>query len=356
MKLDKRSTFSLFLLLIAWTVSAQKIVVKSDVIDCGQVLYRTPVTLSFSLKNKWYRELHCTRAETSSSAVSVECPPVVVGDDDDFTVNVTYDAKQMGRFEKAVYLYHNLSDEPLKLIIKGIVVGELTAFEGDYPFRLGNIKADMNNIEFDNVNKGDMPMQEIHIMNASSKTVQPVAMHLPEYIKAEVSPSMLSPGHAGVVRITLDSHLLYNMGLTQTSIYLGEYPGDRVSSAKEISISTVLLPSFTDMTEAQRAFPPKIQLSSDSLNLGGLSGKGKGKGEIMITNTGKSCLDISNIQMFTTGMTVSLSRARIEPDESAELKISVDAKQLKSARSKPRVLMITNDPAHPKVTIWVNIN
>ena len=39
----------------------------------------------------------------------------------------------------------------------------------------------------------------------------------------------------------------------------------------------------------------------------------------------------------------------------AKLKITVLAEKLKTIRSKPRVLMITNDPDNPKVTINVNV-
>ena len=60
--------------------------------------------------------------------------------------------------------------------------------------------------------------------------------------------------------------------------------------------------------------------------------------------------------MFTAGMKVKLNKTKLQSGEQAKLKITVDAKEIKKARSKPRVLMITNDPKRPKVIINVNVN
>ena len=53
------------------------------------------------------------------------------------------------------------------------------------------------------------------------------------------------------------------------------------------------------------------------------------------------------------GLEVSLNKQKLKPGESAKLKITADKRQIKAARSKPRVLMITNDPNNAKVTIKV---
>jgi hypothetical protein len=60
--------------------------------------------------------------------------------------------------------------------------------------------------------------------------------------------------------------------------------------------------------------------------------------------------------MFTSGMKVKLNKTKLQSGEQAKLKITVDAKEIKKARSKPRVLMITNDPKRAKVIINVNVN
>lgn len=200
-----------------------------------------------------------------------------------------------------------------------------------------------------------MPVQKIHIINSSSESVSPVVMHLPSFLTASVSPTTIAPGHTGVATITLNSYRLRDYGLTQTSVYLGMYPGDKVSADKEISVSAVLLPSFRNMSETQRLNAPVIKLSSETLDLGTFGDKDDKSGTIIIENHGKSRLDIRSMQMFTTGLKVRLNKSKLDPGESAKLKITAYRKQLKSARSRPRVLMITNDPTKPKVVIHVKV-
>ena len=132
------------------------------------------------------------------------------------------------------------------------------------------------------------------------------------------------------------------------------FPGDRVAPEKEISVSAVLLPDFDRLTEVEKAKVPHISLSTENLNLGSFNGKAKLKGSIEIKNTGRSQLDIRSMQMFTMGLQVSLGKTRIAPGETVKLKVTAIARELKKARSKPRILMITNDPEHPKIVINVS--
>lgn len=337
----------------ALDMAAQRISAKHEVIDCGSVLYEQPVTAKFELRNKG-NELIIDTVRTSCGCATASYPRTSIMKGDNFTVEVTYDARQLGHFEKEVAIFSNASDKPFYLKMKGVVVDKLVDFTGKYDYTIGSIRTD-NNIEFDDVNIGDMPVQKIHIINSSSESVSPVVMHLPSFLTASVSPTTIAPGHTGVATITLNSYRLRDYGLTQTSVYLGMYPGDKVSADKEISVSAVLLPSFRNMSETQRLNAPVIKLSSETLDLGTFGDKDDKSGTIIIENHGKSRLDIRSMQMFTTGLKVRLNKSKLDPGESAKLKITAYKKQLKSARSRPRVLMITNDPTKPKVVIHVKV-
>ena len=72
-------------------------------------------------------------------------------------------------------------------------------------------------------------------------------------------------------------------------------------------------------------------------------------------NVGKGVLDIRNQQIFTIGIQMSLNKIHLRPGEEAKLKITAIAKDIRRARSKPRVLMITNDPKHAKVIINIQV-
>lgn len=352
--MNKKTILAFVLAAVSLDMSAQRISAKQEVIDCGSVLYETPVTAKFELRNKG-SELVIDTVRTSCDCVVAKYPEGTIAKGDNFTVEVTFDSRQLGHFYKEAAIYSNASDKPFYLTMKGVVVDHLADYSGVYDYTLGSVRTDKNNIEFDDVNLGETPVEKIHIVNSGSESVTPVVMHLPNYLTASVSPTTIAPGHTGVVTITLNSAKLRSYGLTQSSVYLGMFPGDKVSDDKEISVSAVLLPEFRNMSETQRRNAPVMKMSAETLELGSFDDKDEKSGTIMIENQGRSRLVISSMQMFTTGLKVRLNKSRLDPGESAKLKITAYKKQLKNARSRPRVLMITNDPNKSKVVIHVNV-
>ena len=342
------------LLLLASAVSnAQKISSPETVIDCGQVLYQKPITVTFTIQNHTTRSVTIKNVETSCGCTTALASKRHIAANKEITIKATYDAKQLGHFQKEVWVYDN-DGKPLTLTMKGVVVANIKDYSSTYPYLIGQIRADRNEIEFDNVNKGTAPTQTIHILNTSGETVNPVIMHLPDYLRAQISPAQLAPDQSGEVTFTLISEKLPRMGLSQNTIYLGKYAGDKVAPTKEIGVSSILLPSFDNNTTT--AGSPRLKLSATSIDSSNMSGKAeKKKGEITITNTGNSTLDISSIQMFTTGMQVSLGKTVIAPSESTKLKVQINETELLQINKRPRILMITNDPSNPKVIININV-
>ena len=342
--------------LLALPASAQKITTQHEVVDCGQVVFRHPVTAEFVMKNEGNKPLVIHNMLKSCGCTEVEYPKKSIAAGESFVVKAVYDAKQMGTFNKQVCLYTNATDEPFILSMRGKVVGNVVDFAGPYNELLGEIKSDVQEVEFDDVNRGDRPVQRIHIFNPTDQMMEPVVMHLPNYLQAQVSPSKVAPRHSAVVTLVLDSKKLRDLGLKQTSIYLGERPGDKIAPEKEIVVSSVLLPAFDNMTAAKKALAPKAELSTTNLDLGSFGNRKKLKGEVLITNKGKSKLEIRSMQMFTMGLQVQLKKSKIEPGETVKMKVTVVKPDLKKSRAKnPRILMITNDPDNAKVVVKIHV-
>lgn len=330
---------------------AQSLTAEQNTIYCGQVPFSHPVTAEFKLRNHATSPLTITSVRTSCGCVVVDYPRGEIAPGEQFAITATYDARLMGVFLKQIAIYCEQDPKPLTLNLQGRVVREVVDFDGDYTEELGNFMADKTEVEFDSVNRGDRPTQVIHIRNNSESNFRPVVMHLPNYLSAVVSPTLLAPHRSGNIYLTLDSEKLRDMGLNQVSVYLGEFPGDTVSEEKEISVSTILLPDFSHLTAEQLEKAPKLRLSATTLDLGAFGNKKKLKGQITLTNEGKSDLDITSIQMMSMGLQVSLNKTKIAPGEKAKLKVTALKNKRPRRGRKPRILIITNDPHLPKVII-----
>mgnify|MGYP002858885126 CR=1 FL=1 len=335
--------------------SAQRLIVEKTTIDCGRTGYEQPVTATFELRNKGKHRLLIDNVKPDCGCTAVEFPKEV-GSGDKFTIKLTYDARQLGHFQKMAAVVSNGSKEPVYLTMKGVVLKEVQDYAGNYPLSMGELLLDKNELEYDDVNKGDAPVQEIHIYNNSLEPMQPNVMHLPPYLSATVTPEILPAGRGGTIAVTLLSDKLRDFGLTQTSVHLAKRLGEKVSPANEIPVSTVLLPDLTGYEHFNKALAPQLQISATEVDFTTLGGKSKKKtADVILYNTGKTTLKISSLQMFTNGLKVTLGKRELEPEQTTTLKITGYADELGKVRTRPRILMITNDPDHSKVVITIKV-
>lgn len=341
---------SVLCLLSVSPAGAQKLTIVKDKIDIGQTGYEMPVTATFELRNKSMRRLHITQVIPDCNCTRVEYPKGEIGAGDKFTIKMTYDARQLGHFNKQAAIISNGSKRPVYITMTGVVREDYQDYSGSYPYDFNGLLADKNELEFDNVNKGDMPQDVIRIMNNGTHVMEPNIQHLPSYLTAEVAPQRLSPGHGGKVMLTLNSDKIHDYGLTQTRVYLAQRLGEKVTNETEVGVSVVLLP---DLRHMEGGLLPELAISDSVLNID-FGGRSKKTGEIILYNPGKATLTISSLQLFTRGVKVTLGKRSLAPGETTKLKVTAYAEDLKKVRTRPRVLMITNDPRRPKVVITIN--
>lgn len=340
------------MLLAVLTATAQKLIIEKTTVDVGRTGYQQPITAVFEFRVKGSKKVRISEVRPDCNCTKVEYPKT--DQSDKFQIRMTYDAQQLGHFDKQAAVVTNATAKPFYIRMKGIVLRDYQDLSASYPITMGNLLLDHSELEFDDINRGDQQVQLIHIYNSSTTVCQPNLMHLPSYLKATMVPERLGPGRAGTLTVTLNSKELHDYGLTQSAVYLAENPGDKVSADHEIPVSAVLLPSFMGMTSAQKQYAPKMQLSKTTCDIL-FEGKSKKKKDIIeITNKGRTELDISSLQLFTGGLQVSLGKSKLQPGEKTTLKITALRDDLKKVRTRPRILMITNDPDHPKVTITIN--
>ncbi len=334
----------------ASTALAQKLTIDKTTIDVGKTGFQVPVTATFEMRNKSSKQMVISRLETDCGCTTIDGPKTI-GPGERFTISITYDARMLGHFTKQATLYSNASPEPVYLKMKGVVLTDVVDYSKRYPYDMGGMLASINNIEFDDVKKGEHREVEINLMNNTEQDMTPNMLHLPSYLHALAMPEKLEPNRSGKIILTLNSEEVQQYGLTQVSIYLAKKLGEKISSDTEIPVSIVLLPDMTAFEGQNIELAPRLQLSAQALNLDAHHKNGT----IILSNTGKSVLKVTSLQMFTGGVQVKLPKSELQPGESTKLRVNIIPNQIRKARSKPRILMITNDPQHAKEVITINV-
>ena len=324
----------------------------TETYDFGQIEWKHPVTVQYSITNTGDRPLVLTEVEPDCACSVAQWTKTPIAPGAKGTVNVTFDAEALGHFNKSVAIYCNAQPHLVYLKFNGEVVREIKDFTKTHPYLIGQIRIDKNSLDFPDIQHGEQPVIHIGVVNLSDRPYEPVLMHLPPYLKMEAEPKVLLKGKKGTVKLTLDASQLNDYGLTQTSVYLSRFAGDKVSEDNEIPVSAILLPDFSRMTAKDSLDAPAIRISETNIDLSvPLIKKKKASYNILIANAGKTPLVISKLQVFNSSVGVSLKKTVLPPDGMTKLKVTIRKRDVGNKKHHLRILMITNDPLRPKVEI-----
>lgn len=337
-----RNLLLLFAILLATASFAQsRFVADTEIVKTGEVLFQKPHTVVFGFTNKGNKPLHIKKVDSSCGCTKVSYTRGNIAPGGRGEITVVYDAAILGTFNKYVEVYTNAGKESEFLTFQGRVVAELSDYTTGFPINLGNVRMNTNFLEFDNVRKGEMLATELKIVNTERTAYRPELMHLPPYLRAEYVPRDIPGGKTGVIRLILDSDKLSTYGLNQTSVYLARFMGDKISETNEIVVSSVLLPPSSSSVSAGGV----MKLSTEELVFDGSSKKLRAVARV--TNEGSAPLTIHALQVFNHGVEVSLSDRTIAPGKSAKLKVKVKKNLLERFKSRPRILLVSDDAKAP---------
>lgn len=352
-RMKRRLLFIFSLLTVTLAAVAQpRISSNKETHNFGQIEWKHPVTVEYTITNTGDKPLVLTNVTTSCACAVPEWTKDPIAPGEKGIVKASFDAKALGRFEKTVGIYSNAEPHLAYLKFTGEVVREIKDYTKTHPHEIGNIRLNRDEIAFSDAHRGEKPTLTFSVVNLSDRPYEPILMHLPPYLKMEKEPSVLLKGQKGTVKLTLDTSLLNDFGLTQTSVYLSRFSGDKVSEANEIPVSAVLLPDFSGMTAEDSLNAPAVRLSETDIDLSApLAKKSKVSYDILVANAGKTPLVISKLQVFNSSVGVSLKKTVIPPDGTANLKVTIKKRDVGNKKHRLRILMVTNDPIRPKVEI-----
>lgn len=350
----KRILITLYVLasVVLTAVAQARFTSNTEMYSFGQIEWKHPVTVQYTITNTGDRPLVLTEVEPDCACSVAQWTKTPIAPGAKGTVNVTFDAKALGHFQKSVAIYSNAQPNLVYLKFNGEVVQEIKDFTKTHPYLIGQIRIDKNSLDFPDIQHGEQPVIHIGVVNLSDRPYEPVLMHLPPYLKMEAEPKVLLKGKKGTVKLTLDASQLNDYGLTQTSVYLSRFAGDKVSEDNEIPVSAILLPDFSRMTAKDSLDAPAIRISETNIDLSvPLIKKKKASYNILIANAGKTPLVISKLQVFNSSVGVSLKKTVLPPDGMTKLKVTIRKRDVGNKKHHLRILMITNDPLNPKVEI-----
>jgi len=263
------------------------------------------------------------------------------------TISVSYNPlRRIGTFDKTITVNFNQST-PRYLKIRGEVVAGKKKLvpEELYPVAMGAYRLKSKDLQFGQVGwKGEKTIR-LEVFNNSNLPITQKTLKLPKYLKVSFNPIIIPPKTAGIadVILTLKEDNLYGNLSGEFTLLINE-------AKQSFAYSAIVLDDFSQWTTAKKANAGKINLSATEINFGNFnSGNSQ---SLKISNSGKSVLNIHNIQSSNPAVTVSKTRISINPGEITEIKINADSKKIQSKLSS-KLSIISDDPNMPVYEIAV---
>lgn len=344
-----------FVWMVSFAQAQPRISANTEKFDFGRIEWKKPVKVEFIITNTGNKPLVMNNVIPSCSCTAVNWTKTPIEAGEKGKIIVSYDAEMLGHFDKEICVYSNATPNLVYLTFVGEVVRKINDYTSSHPYKIGNIAINKTSISFPDTKLGSVLTDTLNVVNLSDRPYEPVIMHLPSYITVKRSSDVLLKGQRGSIQLTLNTKKINDVGLTQSSIYLSRFNGDKVSAENEIPVSCIILPDFSKMTEKDKQKAPIIHISQSTINLGSepLQKKIISK-QVSISNLGKSPLVITKIQVLNSAIRLSLKKRVLQPKESTTIKISIHSRLINHDKNKLSIIIICDDPAMPKAEININ--
>jgi len=192
----KRILITLYVLasVVLTAVAQARFTSNTEMYSFGQIEWKHPVTVQYTITNTGDQPLVLTEVEPDCACSVAQWTKTPIAPGAKGTVNVTFDAKALGHFQKSVAIYSNAQPNLVYLKFNGEVVQEIKDFTKTHPYLIGQIRIDKNSLDFPDIQHGEQPVIHIGVVNLSDRPYEPVLMHLPPYLQTKVEPNVLQKG------------------------------------------------------------------------------------------------------------------------------------------------------------------
>lgn len=320
--------------------------------ELGNIAWHTKATTTIRITNAGNKPLQIISAEPGCECALVSWSKAPVAPGSSTAIEVVYDAQTLGTFRREIAVTTNAAATPTYVTLTGTVLTEVAESPAPLPYKINNVSLSTELLEFDDVALGETPSVSVSIVNGGKTDYTPEFINMPVWLTYKSYPEVIPPGSSGRVTFTLNSSDLPGMGLTKTSIYIARYHGDKKRNSSQISVCATLVPKVTksvvDDNSSSNAIP--LAVIPSTLNMGKKFGKKRAHQVTYLENQGTAPLHVTALQVYNAAISVILSDTTIEPGRKVSLRVTTKSNVLQS-KDHPRILIMTDDPIHPKLSI-----
>ncbi len=313
-----------------------------------------PAEFDFVFKNTSTKPIKIVNVKASCGCTTPDWTKEEVAPGESGFIKASYNpTNRPGPFHKTLTVSTSAEqNNTIILRINGQVEPKPRTVEDDLPTLLGGIRVKYRAFNMGKVYNNEIATKEFDVYNASDKSIVfAEEFEGPNYVALDFLPATLAPKEKGQIIVSYDGKLKKELGfMSDNIVFSTNEEGD--DAKKSMSVYADIREYFAPMTEDERLNAPKLSIDNALYDFGGITSGDVVSTTFVLTNTGKTDLNIRKTKS-SCGCTVpELATSDIKPGESVTLRVIFNSAGRKGNQIKS-VTIYSDDPAKPiqKVTI-----
>lgn len=241
------------------------------------------------------------------------------------------------------------------LYIKGLVNPREKNPAETYPVAIGHLRS-----KFQVFNMGIFTTEKPYslaftLFNDSKDTIKflPEQHVLPNYLTIEMSSLIVEPQQKARISLTVDPSKTDKLGFIQSSLQLATT--DLEVPVKSYLIYSSIEEYFPPLTDEEKENAPRLLFGDNTIDFGDVSNNIEIERVIILTNEGKSKLNIRQIDSNCDCVITALKKENIAPGKSTEMTVKFLTKD-RTGRQYKTITVFSSDPIKPTQTLSIKAN
>lgn len=312
------------------------------------------VTYSFQFANVTNRPVKILSVQASCGCTTPDWTKDPIEPGSSGFVQASYDPKgRPGYFNKSLTVATDAEANPVILQIKGQVsAGNGLPPSSEFRSAVGNLRFKTSSFNLGKVyRKDEFSGKEFPVYNGGEQAVTFLKTEGPSYIRAEMIPPTIQPGDQGKLQILYNGMARDAYGFQSDNISI--YTNDADEPVKSFSIYATLEDYFPVLSREELARAAVLRIPVSTFDMGKIKQHQDAQRSLIITNAGKSRLQIAAVQPNCECIVAVPSEKELKPGDEATLNITFNPGDRLGTQQKS-ITIYSNDPQNPAQRITFN--
>lgn len=305
-----------------------------------------PAIYAFEFENKGTAPLLISHVRASCGCTTPDWSRTPVAPGEKGFVKAQYNPRNRpGNFRKSLTITTNGEPSVVYAYIKGKVLPKMKSIEDQMPVKIGNTRFRNRSVNLGRVTTEKVVEKVFDVYNDGTDSLSfNRSYEAPSFIQLSFEPEKIAPNQMGKIKVQYDPVHEDHLGYNNHGIQF--YTNEQNASSKKVNILATISEYFPPMSEEELAEAPKLTIADRLQDLGKVNQESKTDVEFVLTNHGKSTLNIRKVKPNCACFVAKIPKKDIKPGKSVALKATFDAADRKGNQNKS-ITIYSNDPKDP---------